>query len=575
MSKIVLRRQERHYEPVADRSAAFSRLLDECRSRRPPFSKVWVNLALPPDAQVMEEYFVGDAKVRILSLNNGLRHVYHLTPWEYTLDRETVRILNRVMRSVISSPPPENGLSTSELRGHVRRTAIEEIERMARSHAPGLPNDQLRLEGYAMRMSEVVERHTIGLGLLDVLVRDERIEDIFLDAPVEENPIHLTMNGMVGHSNMLKLCSNLVATEEEVSGFVSRMRQSSGRPFSLAFPILETDIEELNARATIIGPPLSPHGTALALRRHASEPWTLTKLAYNGTIDCQTAGLLSFLLDGQSTMLVCGARGSGKSSLLSAIMFEFSPTHRILTIEDTPELPVRRMQTLGYKIQSLLIDRKMDQAVEQTSEEVLRVSLRLGESAIVMGEVRGREAKVLYDGMRTGRAGSSVLGTIHGDSPRSVYERVVHEMGIPKEAFSATDIVINLGLIRPRGSQRPQRKLLELCEYRPSRGHGEFETLVELDRFKNSFNARFDCESEVIGKVAKSWAISYEEALMNIQARTEMRELLLECARTKGTQYLSPEWVCRANFFFWEHCEKGVEYQRTVEEFRSTLQGGG
>jgi type IV secretory pathway ATPase VirB11/archaellum biosynthesis ATPase len=60
--------------------------------------------------------------------------------------------------------------------------------------------------------------------------------------------------------------------------------------------------------------------------------------------------LISFLIDGRSTILICGPRGAGKSSLLAATLFEFHRTQRILTIEDTPELPVRQMQSLGFKV---------------------------------------------------------------------------------------------------------------------------------------------------------------------------------------------------------------------------------
>jgi type IV secretory pathway ATPase VirB11/archaellum biosynthesis ATPase len=105
------------------------------------------------------------------------------------------------------------------------------------------------------------------------------------------------------------------------------------------------------------------------------------------------------------------------------------------------------MRKMGYKVQSMLVDDRMDGDSLSRANEALRVSLRLGESAIVLGEVRGEEARTLYQSMRTGRAGSSILGTIHGDSARTVYERVVHDMGISPEAFMATDILVTLGVV--------------------------------------------------------------------------------------------------------------------------------
>lgn len=80
----------------------------------------------------------------------------------------------------------------------------------------------------------------------------------------------------------------------------------------------------------------------------------------------------------------------------------------------------------------------------------------------MIGEVRGGEAKVLYESMRTGRAGSSVMGTIHGDSARTVYDRVIHDMGIAPEAFAATDILITMGSRRDRGTGADRRGITEI-----------------------------------------------------------------------------------------------------------------
>src|SRR6266581_8870585 len=106
----------------------------------------------------------------------------------------------------------------------------------------------------------------------------------------------------------------------------------------------------------LVGRPLSPEGLAMALRRHSPDPWTLPRMIRAGSLTPLAAGLLSFLIDGRSTILIAGSRGAGKSSLLGALLFEFSRNQRILTIEDTLELPGPQLQDLGYKVQSLYIE---------------------------------------------------------------------------------------------------------------------------------------------------------------------------------------------------------------------------
>jgi len=451
------------------------------------------------------------------------------------------------------------------MRGYVTRTAA----RLLRTRAQGLELGKSieEKEHSVARLAEVVARHTVGLGLFEVLLADDRIEDIYVDAPSWENPVHLTISGMAGYNTMCRCGTNITVSGDEMDGLVSKLRQYTMRPFSEAFPALETDLPGYDTRATMIGPPLSPSGPALALRRHSRRPWTLLRLAATGAFDAYAAGLLSFLIDGRSTALICGARGAGKSSLLSAILFEFPVSQRILSIEDTLELPVKQMQAMGYRIQSLFVDRGMERSAEDGADDALRVSLRLGESAIVMGEVRGREAQTLYQSMRTGRAGSSVLGTIHGESAVSVYDRVVHDMGISKEAFMATDIVVTMGLSRPGGSSRPVRRLVELSEVSRARGAGEFNLLLDRDS-----DSGLRCTSETVGRIAESWGMSYQEAMENIRTRADMRRVLLGAAEQGHPECLEPDWICRCNEFLWQRMDEGnAAHDAMVDDFRALV----
>jgi flagellar protein FlaI len=571
MTKIVLRRSGNERPDAAGSIKGLSRLLASNRLIRPHFSQCWTSDP-SPETQVVAEYHVEDASVRVSTASGSIRHSYCLTPWEYQLPDRLLRLLNEAI-GVVSTRPPENiGGGEGALRQHVESAARLYISETARRRALPLGESPEETNRLTLALAKIASRYTIGLGIFELLLADHHVEDVYLDAPVGRNPVHVTVSGLEGESGMLRCTTNITATDREVSGIVSRLRQYSGRPFSEAFPILETEVRGFNARATAIGPPLSPHGTAVAMRRHSSSPWTLLRLAHIGTIDALTAGLISFLVDGRSSILVCGPRGAGKSAMLSAILFELPTTHRILTIEDTAELPVRQMQELGYKVQSLLVEQRPGDDRDAKTEEALRVSLRLGESAIVVGEVRGREAQVLYDSMRTGKAGSSVLGTIHGDSARSVYERVVHDMGIAGEAFQATDVVLTMGLTRPGGTQRQVRKMVEMAETSKQRGPGEFNSLIDLDSGGVGPRALRD-RSETVAKIAASWNIDYGEAMENIRTRAELRSLLLAKAAAGSEECLGASWTCRLNEFFWRGIEAGDTGEDIIQGFHELLGG--
>ena len=87
-----------------------------------------------------------------------------------------------------------------------------------------------------------------------------------------------------------------------------------------------------DARATVIGYPLSPLGTAVAIRKHSVKPWTLPRLIAAGTVGPKAAGILSFLVNSRTAILVCGARGAGKTSFLSALCTEYGREQRIITL---------------------------------------------------------------------------------------------------------------------------------------------------------------------------------------------------------------------------------------------------
>lgn len=546
---------------------ALAKLLRERAARRPGFSGCWAATSLPGGHEVLDAYEVAGARITIASAADGSGMLYHAVPWEYGLPDSWVSALSKVMQRISFLPPPTLSISREELRSHVTSSSARLFRGLCSGSGLDLGRSIEERECTIKKLSEVVARYTVGLGLFEVLLSDDRIEDVYVDAPAEDNPVHVTVNGISGINAVCRCLTNITVSEDEVAKLASRLRQSSGRPFSEAYPVMETDVEGLGSRATIIGPPLSPCGTAVALRRHSRSSWTLLKLASNGSMDVSTAGLLSFLMDGRSTMLICGARGAGKSSLLSAMMFEFPLSQRILSIEDTLELPTRRMQSLGYKVQSMFVETRMDQSNEDAADQALRVSLRLGESAIVLGEVRGKEAQTLYQSMRAGRAGSSVLGTIHGDSASSVYERVVHDMGIPKEAFMATDLVLTMGLSRPGGGSRPVRRLIEVAECREEDGKVRFHQLL------GSGDEGLSC-SRAVSRIAGSWGMTVQEALSNIGARTEMRRALLDMAAAHGPRYLEPEWICRCNEHLWGRLDAGDrDYRRIAEDFRVLVQG--
>lgn len=503
-------------------------IMDNIRTK-PSYSDCW-SLEPTPDGEVVAGYSTSRCTVNISVCPDGVTE-YDAVPVEYAYPDG----LNTIMMDIIERLREDYRTNGGSLdRDSVMSSARKILDSMS-SEMRDLSESGIDPDLITEDLCSAAYRHSVGAGIFEILLTDPHIEDVYVDAPCDETRIHVTLNGVDGVNSHMRCRTNLMADPREVSNLINILKRGSGLRFCHSSPVLECDFPEFDARATVIGYPMSPNGNAVAIRKHSVRPWTLSRLVANGTVSPRDAGLLSFLIDNRCTMLICGARGAGKSSLLSALLFEFSKEQRLLTIEDTKEIPAEALRGMGYKVQTIIVDDRMDGTETSRADEALRVSLRMGESAIVLGEVRGEEARTLYQSMRAGRAGSSILGTVHGESADSVYKRMVHDIGIPPEAFMATDVIVTLGTVRDRRTGRMIRRIEEMSS--TSDSPGEFRS---MDTQEGLFS------SPVMERALKSGRIGRKDALLEIEARAAMRMILADAGRN-DERFLGPEWISVAN----------------------------
>jgi type IV secretory pathway ATPase VirB11/archaellum biosynthesis ATPase len=340
--------------------------------------------------------------------------VYHLVPPEYEFDADDCRVLAEARRLLADGSIPDGEDAPGRA---VRRAAGEHREPLA---------DALR-------------KHTRGFGVLEDLFADPRISDAYASAPVADGSVRVTVDGREARTNVR-------FTEAGAERLASRLRAESGRPFSRANPTLDTAIEGLGTTGSVrvagVTDPISD-GTGFAFRAHDADPFRLSDLVANGTLTAQLAGFLAAAARRGAAVLFAGARGAGKTTLLGATLWALTHGTRVVTIEDTPELPVRALRADGRDVQPLYANSDGGGA-DVSMADALRTALRLGDGAIAVGEVRGEEARVLYEAMRVGASDATVLGTIHGEGAAGVRERVVADLGVSSSSFAATDLVVTL-----------------------------------------------------------------------------------------------------------------------------------
>ena len=304
-----------------------SMVVKDIRSK-PSYTDCW--LTYPSDVRVLARYDTHSARVTVGLTDDGQTE-YSAIPSEYGLPDSVNALISDVIRDIRASYRVKGGrLDRDSVMGMARSMLTNRYEDVKKAYGGSDDMDALVNE-----ICSASYRHSVGAGIFEILLSDPHIEDVYVDAPCDSNRIHVTVNGIDGVNAHMRCRTNLMIDRREMGNLVNILKRESGLRFCQSSPVLETDFKEFDARATVIGYPMSPNGEALAIRKHSARPWTLSRLIANGTIDARSAGLLSFLVNNRSTVLVCGARGAGKSSLLSALMFEFPLSQRILTLEDT------------------------------------------------------------------------------------------------------------------------------------------------------------------------------------------------------------------------------------------------
>ena len=503
----------------------------------PNFTFTRLVATLPEGSEIVKQYEIASgydkSQVTILKKENEAKFFYHIMPPEYSLG-EDYHLLLSLARNVLMEHQPKSEEFTDPERTrrvffNVSRDLLQEL---AKTNNIKLPYSELN------KLAAVLVRHTIGFGLIEVLLEDKNLQDIVLNSPVTLSPI------FVRHQEFDECYTNILPSQEDAESWAAKFRMVSGRPLDEANPILDTDLilGNIRARVAVIQEPLSPTGLAYAFRRHREDPWTLPLFIKHRMINSFSAGLLSFLISGSRTFLIGGTRSSGKSSVLGALMLEILPKYRMIVLEDVMELPVDALRKLNYNILRM----KVRSALLKTTSEVgadegIRVSLRLGDSCLILGEIRSLEAKALFEAMRVGALANVVAGTVHGASPYGIFDRLVNDLEVPITSFKAVDCILVNNPVRSPDGLHSWKRTIQLSEVRKhwTKDPLEEKGFVDLLRYnveKDELEATDELvngDSEIIKAIAsgvKGWAGNWDAVYDNILLRGKIKQEIVDVA---------------------------------------------
>lgn len=291
------------------------------------------------------------------------------------------------------------------------------------------------------------------LDILQIFVEDSSVTEIMING---KDHIFLEREGRlqeldVGFDSL-----------EKLQDVIQRIVAGCNRVVNEASPIVDARLPD-GARVNIVMNPVALNGPVVTIRRFPEKPITMEWLIRKHSVSVEAAGFLEKLVRAGYNIFVSGGTGSGKTTFLNALSQFIPSEERVITIEDSAELQLRGLPNL---VRLETRNANTEGCREITVRELIRTSLRMRPTRIIVGEVRGPEAVDMLQCMNTGHDGS--MSTGHANSGKDMLSRlenmVLMGMDLPLQAIrqqiaSGLDIIVHLGRLRDRS-----RRVLEITE---------------------------------------------------------------------------------------------------------------
>ena len=297
------------------------------------------------------------------------------------------------------------------------------------------------------KITYYLEKDLIGYGKIDGLMSDPLIEDI--SCLGVNKPIYIY------HRKYANARTNVIyAEEEELDDFITRVVHRQGKHVSIAHPIVDVTLPGKHRLAISFGKETTPAGTTFTIRKFREDPLTIVDLIINETIDESIGAYLWMLMENKMSVMIVGPTGAGKTTALNAIACLVRPDHKMISVEEVQEVNLPQENWVSTVARTGFGG---DSQGEVTLYDLIKSAVRHRPALILVGEVRGEEAYVLFQALATGHGG---LCTMHADDVETVIKRLTQPpMNIPQSILSLMNCVIVVKQVKNLSSNPQERKL--------------------------------------------------------------------------------------------------------------------
>ena len=392
-----------------------------------------------------------------------------------------------------------------------------------------------------------IERDLIGYGLIETMMRDPNIEDVSCDGPGVEIFVY--------HRRFESLRTNVMWEDElELEQYIIRMAQRCGKHISIAEPLLDATLMDGSRIVMTLGREVSTKGSTFTIRRFRDEPFTPVDLLEFKTFSSMQIAFFWLAMQYGMSMLFVGGTASGKTTSLNACSLFLPWQHKIVSIEETRELNLPHPNWIPGCTRQGFGGESGGTGVKAAGEvdmyDLLRAALRERPEYIIVGEIRGAEAYVLFQAMATGH---TTYSTFHADSIQSLVHRLENKpIEIPRVLIPALD-GISIQIQTRVGGKRVRRNkgIIEIIGIDP---HSHELLTNEAFRWDNTVDEfLFTGKSYILEKIMMKANLNRVEIMDEMKRRQLVIEWCLkksirdykDFARVVAEYYVHPEDVMR------------------------------
>ncbi len=360
-----------------------------------------------------------------------------------------------------------------------------------------------------------VKRDFVWYGKIDPVMRDPNIEDISCDG--SGLPIFLF------HRKYGSLKSNIQFSDEiMLSEFVVRLAQKCGKHISIAEPMLDATMPDGSRIQMTLSKEVTTKGSTFTIRRFKADPITATDLISYKSLSAEMVAYLWLAVENGISALIAGGTASGKTSTLNAICLFIPRESKIVSIEETREINLPHPNWIPGVVRSgfgEIINDKL--AGEIDLYDLMKAALRQRPEYILVGEIRGKEAYVLFQAMATGH---TTYSTFHADSAQSLIHRLEGKpIEIPRVMLQSLNIVtIQIQTEINEKRVRRCKQIVEIVDIDPMTKEILTNEVFRWDPVNDQF--LFSGKSYVMERIRNQHGMSKEEMLDELRRRVEILE---------------------------------------------------